>query len=71
MKRQNLVELRNQYNLTQKDLAQKLGLSAITVRKIENNNRNPSIDMTKKFCVFFDKELDEVFPDIFLTNKDT
>lgn len=71
MKRQLLIKQRIKYGLTQRELAEKLGYSTISIRKIENGQRNPSIKMANKYCLFFNKEYSELFPDIFLKKNDT
>lgn len=71
MKRSLLIDLRKELGLTQKELAKNLGYSAISIRKIENGQRNPSIHMANKYCLFFNKDYSELFPDLFLNNKDT
>ncbi|MCI3027730.1 helix-turn-helix transcriptional regulator [Desemzia sp. C1] len=69
--RSNLVKERKSKDLTRSELADKLGIAEITVRKIEEGNRNPSPQMAKKFALFYKKELDYLFPDIFLIKFDT
>lgn len=70
-KRNNLVIERNKLNLTQKEVAEKIGISEVMVRKLEAGNRNPSSETAKKIAIFYEKELDYLFPDIFLINFDT
>lgn len=69
--RSNLIKERKELGLTRLELADKLNIAEITVRKIEEGNRNPSPQMAKKFALFYEKELDYLFPDIFLINFDT
>lgn len=69
--RSNLINERKSLGLTRSELADKLGVAEITVRKIEEGNRNPSPKMAKKFAFFYKKELDYLFPDIFLIKFDT
>lgn len=69
--RENLIRERKDRGLTRLELANHLDIAEVTVRKIEEGNRNPSPQMAKKFALFFKKELDYLFPDIFLINFDT
>lgn len=70
-KRDNLVNERESRGLTQKELSDKLSIAEVTVRKIESGTRNPSSKTAKKFALFFQKDLDYLFPDIFLIKFDT
>lgn len=70
-KRMNLIKERKKMDLTQKDLALEIGISEVMIRKLEAGNRNPSTETAKKFAVFYKKELDYLFPDIFLIDFDT
>lgn len=69
--RKRLIEERKAKNLTREELANKLDIAEITVRKLEEGNRNPSVNMAKKFALYYEKDLTELFPDIFLINFDT
>lgn len=71
MKRNSLIKERTSRGLTRVQLAEKLGVAEVTVRKIETGKRNPSVNMAKKFAVFYKKDLEELFPDIFLIKYDT
>lgn len=71
MKREQLIKERTSKGLTRHELAEKLDIAAITVRKIESGERNPSHVMAKKFALFFKQDLDILFPDLFLINFDT
>jgi putative transcriptional regulator len=71
MKRRKLIELRKQRNLTQRQLAEELGISEVYVRKIEKGDSNPGRETMVKFQQFYQYELPELFPDIFLINFDT
>ncbi|APX72889.1 helix-turn-helix transcriptional regulator [Companilactobacillus allii] len=66
-----LKYFREKKKLTQKELAEMLGLATITIRSIENGDRNPSIDTAKRISIFFDVGMDELFPDIFLLSDGT
>lgn len=69
--RERLINERKKKGLTRAELASELSIAEITVRKIEEGSRNPSPQMAKKFALFFKKELDYLFPDIFLIKFDT
>jgi putative transcriptional regulator len=71
MKRRKLIELRKQRNLTQRQVAETLGISEVYVRKIEKGDSNPGRETMVKFQQFYQYELTEMFPDIFLINFDT
>ncbi|KSU63670.1 hypothetical protein AS034_05330 [[Bacillus] enclensis] len=71
MKRRKLIELRKQRNLTQRQVAESLGISEVYVRKIEKGDSNPGRETMVKFQQFYQYELTELFPDIFLINFDT
>ena len=46
----NIKYYRQNLNLTQKDLANKTGLSEISIRKYENNSRNPKYENLRKIA---------------------
>lgn len=70
-KRKQLIKERGKRNLSRAKLAENLGIAEVTVRKLEEGSRNPSPNMAKKFAIYYEKELEELFPDIFLINFDT
>ena len=45
-----MINTRSEQNLTQKDLAEKTGISLTDIRKLENGNRNPSLNLLKKLA---------------------
>ena len=45
-----LKKIRKEKNLTQKDVAQKTGLTQQMISKIESYNGNPSIESFVKYC---------------------
>lgn len=57
--------------LTQKQLANKVGLAEISIRKIENGVRNPSINTAVRICKILNTKIEVIFPDIFLLTNDT
>ena len=55
---QRVKELRNKAGLTQKELAEKMGVSINTVVSYEKLQKSPSLDMAKKMATFFNVSLD-------------
>lgn len=47
---EKIREIRKKANLTQKDLAKLSGIAAITIRKYENNERNPKKEQIEKIA---------------------
>ncbi|MBC3889466.1 helix-turn-helix domain-containing protein [Acetobacterium paludosum] len=69
--RMTLIEERKKKNLSRREVAENVGLAEITIRKIEESKRNPSIKTARKLSIYYEKTLDELFPDIFLLPNDT
>ncbi|QPA56270.1 helix-turn-helix transcriptional regulator [Lysinibacillus sphaericus] len=69
--RKFLVDLRKKVNLTQFELSEKLVISEIYVRKLEQGSRNPSVNTMLKYEKFFGESMKDMFPDIFFDNNDT
>lgn len=69
--RANFKKERELRGLTQDQLAKKLNVSEVFVRKIESGSSNPSSAKAVEFAEFFQKPLDYLFPDIFLLSFDT
>ena len=55
---ERLVSLRKSHNLTQKQLASKLGLSEVGIQNYEGNRRKPAYDVLIALADFFDVSLD-------------
>lgn len=53
-----LVALRQSKHLTQKQLAQAVGLSEIAIQNYENQRRKPTFDVLIALADFFDVSLD-------------
>jgi len=54
-------ELREKYNLSQKQLAEKLGVYQSAISKVERNETQPSFESLKKiYKVFGIKEVEEI-----------
>lgn len=69
--RKKLVEQRKLFNFTQVELAKRLEISEVYVRKLESGVRNPSISLMLKFENLYGVSMKELFPDIFFANDDT
>lgn len=48
-------------DLSQKDLADKVGVTRQTINAIENGDYNPSINLCIAICKVFGKTLDQIF----------
>ncbi|HBI2123322.1 TPA: helix-turn-helix transcriptional regulator, partial [Listeria monocytogenes] len=57
--------IRNKNGLTQKELAEKVGLAEISIRKIENGERDPSINTAVRISKILNTKMEIIFPDIF------
>lgn len=55
---ERLKELRHRLNLTQKDLADKIGVTAAALSSYENNIKNPSIAVAKRIADAFNVSID-------------
>ncbi|EAG6804340.1 XRE family transcriptional regulator, partial [Listeria monocytogenes] len=47
------------------------GLAEISIRKLENGERDPSINTAVKISKALNSNMEEIFPDIFLDISDT
>ena len=56
-----LKELRQAYNLTQKELSDRLELSRVNYTRYENDNVRPDYETIIKIADFYDVSLDELF----------
>lgn len=56
----NLIELRTKANLTQEDLAKKIGVTKQTISNYEKGSREPDIFTAIKFAVLFNCSLDDL-----------
>ena len=70
MKRNRLVGERTKRNLTQADLAEKIDISTIYVRKLESGSVKPGRETMIKYEKFFGLSSKTLFPDIFLSDND-
>ena len=53
-----LVEIRHTHNLTQKELAEKLGTTQAVISRIENGSVNVGIDFLSKLAKTFSKQIE-------------
>ena len=69
--REVLIEKRQQKEFTQSDVAKKIGVSEVFVRKIEKGDRNPGVETMLKFESLYGTSMRLLFPDIFQASNDT
>lgn len=63
--KENLVKnLRTELNLSQNDLAVKVGVTPKYIGFIENGERNPSLLVAKRISEALGKSIDEIFFDL-------
>ena len=63
MKNLKLKAARAALDLSQQDLADKVGVSRQTINAIEKGDYNPTINLCRAICKALDKTLDEIFWD--------
>jgi len=56
-----LKQLRLENNLTQEEIANKLGVTRQTIISIETNKYIPSLPLALKIAKFFKKNVEEIF----------
>ena len=54
----NLKKLRNEYNISQQQLADVIGVSQQSINKYENHNIEPDIETLKTMAKFFNTSID-------------
>ena len=52
-----IIQARSELNLTQKELAEKIGIKQSNISRLESGNYNPSLDFLKKIAQGLGKEL--------------
>ncbi|KYG29580.1 helix-turn-helix transcriptional regulator [Alkalihalobacillus trypoxylicola] len=57
----NIKELRAKYDLTQDELAEKLGVSRQTIISLEKERYNPSITLAFKLARIFHCQIEDIF----------
>lgn len=70
-KRKVLIALRDAKGWTQEDVAKMLNISQQAISLYENGKRDPSVRLAKKFEILFKMPMEELFPDIFLSDNTT
>lgn len=63
MKNLKLKSARAALDLSQQDLADKVGVSRQTISSIEKGDYNPTINLCRAICKVLGKTLDELFGD--------
>ncbi len=61
MANQNMKQARGEMELSQTELARRIGVSRQTINMIENGEYNPTIALCLKICKTLGKTLDELF----------
>ncbi|MBP5282244.1 MAG: helix-turn-helix transcriptional regulator [Lachnospiraceae bacterium] len=61
MKNLKLKSARAALDLSQQDLADKVGVSRQTINAIEKGDYNPTINLCRAICKVLGKTLDEIF----------
>lgn len=70
MERKTLLQQRMEHDLTQQQLAKKLGISTVYVRKLEKGVVNPGRETLVRYESFFNKDMKTLFPDLFFGTND-
>jgi putative transcriptional regulator len=61
----SLQEHRDRYGVSQRELAEYLGVTRQTINAIEGDRYDPSVELVFKLAVFFDCPVEELFdPDV-------
>ena len=61
MKNLKLKAARAALDLSQQDLADKVGVSRQTINAIEKGDYNPTINLCRSICKVLNKTIDEIF----------
>lgn len=69
--RLSFKEKRNKVRFDSKGVRIAVGLAEISIRKLENGERDPSINTAVKISKALNSNMEEIFPDIFLDISDT
>ncbi len=56
-----IKEFRARYDLTQQDLADKVGVTRMTIVFLEKGTYNPSLKLAKKIAIALKSSIDELF----------
>ncbi|WP_158219998.1 helix-turn-helix transcriptional regulator [Tissierella sp. P1] len=60
-----MINKRIENKLTQKNLAEIIGISQQMISLIETEKRKPTIEIAKRLEILFKTPMEELFPDIF------
>ncbi len=66
--RNRIRELRQEYKLTQEDLAQQCRVSRQTIISLEKGKYDPSIHLAHRIATFFHQRIEDVF--LFVEGED-
>lgn len=61
LKSNKIAELRHRENLTQKELAKKIGISASAIAMYEIGARTPALKTAKKLADYFGVQIEDIF----------
>ena len=53
-----MIELRNKYNITQAELAKRIGTTQSNISRLESGNYNPSVEFLNRVAGAFGKKVD-------------
>lgn len=56
-----IKELRAKHNMTQEDLAEKVGVTRMTIGFLEKGKYNPSLALAYKISKIFDLKIEDIF----------
>jgi putative transcriptional regulator len=56
-----LDQLRDRHNLSQRELADKVGVTRQTINAIEGDRYDPSVELVFKLAVFFECPVENIF----------
>ncbi len=65
--RSELIKARGEHSQT--DVASKIGISQKYLSKLERGQRTPSLKIAVKIAAYYNKSVEQIFPDIFLQEK--
>lgn len=57
----NLKAIREEQGITQKELAERVGVRRETIVHLEGNKYNPSLELAMEICEFLDVAVEEIF----------
>lgn len=57
----SLQEYREQYDLSQRELAEHVGVTRQTINAVEGNRYDPSVELVFKLAAFFECPVEDVF----------